>query len=101
MATLLSKAVGFALFALASPLIWGTLIKSFRSTRGKVNILVFKFFLYELFGITKLRELDLLLLNDKWRKYPLSSFFIPLSFLFDFVYLFTCHKIGNHLVDKV
>ena len=51
--------------------------------------------------VTKLRELNLLLLDNERRESPLSPLFIPLCLLFDLVYLLIRHQIGYHLIDKV
>ena len=69
--------------------------------RRELHLLVFKLFLDELFGISELRQLNFLLLDNEGREAPFSALLVPLRLLLDLVHLLVGHKEACHLVQEV
>lgn len=69
--------------------------------RRELDLRVFKLFLDELFSITELRQLNLLLLDNEGREAPFSTLLVPLRLLLDLVHLLVGHQETCHLVQEV
>lgn len=67
----------------------------------KLHLLVLQLFLNELLRVAKLRQLNLFLLDDKGRQFPLEPLLVPLGLLLDFVDLVFGHQEANNLVQEI